>query len=86
MSSELLGSEAPGPATSRSGSSSGTNTRYFANGIFFGCAGSGGMLQLTFVVTGYRSENARSSRPRDRSFGERLEGALAYMRRRRGRG
>src|SRR5260221_8656411 len=33
---------------SRWGSSSGTNARYFSNGIFFGCAGSGGMLQLTF--------------------------------------
>ncbi|MDQ1465644.1 MAG: hypothetical protein QOH10_59, partial [Actinomycetota bacterium] len=55
----------------------------FSNGISFGCAGSGGMLQLTFVVTGYRSETHEAPGPRDRSFGDRLYGALAYMRRRR---
>jgi hypothetical protein len=30
------------------------------------------MLQLTFLVTGYRSETQEAPGPRDRSFGERL--------------
>ncbi len=62
----------------RSGSSSGTNAWYFSNGIFLGCAGSGGMFGSLFVVSGCRVEGVRKSKKlparRRRSFGECLRG------------